>query len=68
MYIMGVSSRTTKKGITTGTILVKDGNQKHRVKFEFGEGTYNGQWGANTDVLCYTWSTFERLMNGESLW
>lgn len=44
-----------------GTIYVKDGRRRYRVKWDL-KGDHAEQWGANTEILCVTYPLFESLV------
>lgn len=61
MKIVETTTRTLKNGTKKGTIKVVDGKRKYSVKFEVEPNGHAEQWGAATEVLCFTYKTFENL-------
>lgn len=68
MTVVATTKRTTRtrSGIhIRGTIRVRDGRRTHTVRYEAGPHGHQMQWGAPTDVLCFTWNTFKNLIAEE---
>jgi hypothetical protein len=61
MTIISTTRRILKDGTIKGTINVKDGRNRHSVRYERMPGGHMEQWGAPSEVLIRTYPTFERL-------
>lgn len=59
-----VSKNHYQNGKVSGKVIVLDDNKKrHTVKFDFDPKSNVDfeQWGANTDILCFTYGFVEKL-------
>ena len=65
MRITSTTKKTKPNGVIRGSIMVQEGKRRWRVCYEKSAGGYAEQWGASTEVLCFTYPTFERLINDE---
>lgn len=52
-----------RKGKISGSITACVDGRKYKVRYEAdGDGGNSFQWGATTEILCFTYTTFERLI------
>lgn len=61
MIITSTSRHTNSRGEIRGTIKVRDGSKYHTVKYQRDKNGHVEQWGANSDVLKFTWRTMAKL-------
>lgn len=67
MTISKITKTMKSDGSMSGSIRVKDGKRAHTVKFARDNTGTSEQWGASTDVLIFTYSTFEKLIYSNEL-
>ena len=67
MKIVSTSRKILMNGLMKGSVKVKDGKKNYTVKYEYSERSGLGfeQFGAPTEVLCFTYKTVENLCFGQ---
>lgn len=70
MRIIATTRRVLKDGTIKGTITVDTGHRwKEHIRYQYDPNNISGigwqQWGAPTDVLCFTTRAVERLCYGD---